>query len=496
VELVNNMSRADRAASRKRRQDTLDLVIASRNGDVETVTSLLARGTPPNDKHSVAGERPNLSALFLAALYGHSSVVTLLLAAPSIDVNAPCVYEFNDYTTALIVAAARRHTSVVTLLLAAPGISVNAVDGIGMTALCSACRLWDANDLVSQLLAHPDVDVNLGNQYPLYHAAMRGITSVVSLLLADTRVLVDALDVATEAAVRYNHHGVLSLLLADQRVHLMSDTLYIAASAHSADLAMVGVLLSRPDVNVNHRDTAGQTPLSVACHRGEIPIAELIFSSPALDREYFFIHLLGEGAYNRAVRNAVFNGCLGREYLDLASLSITESMAKRLEITLSECTGVTTVDLRDNPGVNGDMVSIVAHNNPRIMSIRFSDRHEIRNEELDKRQRKFVQEAHDHARYLYQITRRTNMDLHHVAHIGAMAFPEKFVQRGPDLYERAKSLLLKLLLIVDHEPPPPHMLKRLMGTKFVERGVIGLGVGVGFGLGCGLGYSLALQNGF
>jgi len=484
------MSRADRAARRIRRQDIADLVIASRNGNVKTVTTLLARGVPPNNKHSVTGECPNLSALFLAALYGHSSVVTLLLAAPSIDVNASCIYKHNAPTTALIVAAAGRHTSVVTLLLAAPGISVNASDGAGMTALCSACCLRDADDMVSQLLAHPDIDVNLGAQYPLYHATLRGIISVVSLLLADNRFLVDALNVATDAAVGYNHLPVLLLLLADQRVQLGSDILLVAAE--SADLVIVELLLARPDVNVNHRDTYGQTPLSSACYRGEIPITELIFCSPALNREYFFRWMLLPGPYNLKVRTAVFNGCLGRANLDLTSLAITGPMATRLGIALKECTGVTTVDLRDNLSVNSAMVSIVAQSNPRMLSIRFTDSDglEIRNAELYKRQREFVQEAHDLARYLYQITRRTNMDLHHVAHIGAMAFPEKFVQHGPDFYERAKCLLLKLLLIVQHEPPPPHMLKRLMNRKFVQRAAIGLGLGLGYGLG----YNLAFKG--
>ena len=61
-------------------------------------------------------------------------MVTALLAAPGLDVNAANERGY----TALMMAALIGHSDTVTVLLAAPGLDVNAANGRGDTALALA----------------------------------------------------------------------------------------------------------------------------------------------------------------------------------------------------------------------------------------------------------------------------------------------------------------------------------------------------------------------
>ena len=70
----------------------------------------------------------------IAAHKGHTEMVTALLAAPGLDVNAAR----GDGSTALMHAARGGYLETVTALLAAPGLDVNAATGDGTTALALA----------------------------------------------------------------------------------------------------------------------------------------------------------------------------------------------------------------------------------------------------------------------------------------------------------------------------------------------------------------------
>jgi len=76
-----------------------------------------------------------------------------------------------------------------------PNVNVNWRDDEkgGLIALGSAC-MKDHDAIVSLLLVHPDVDVNLKNypgESPFFIACARGSTSCVRLLLQDQRVIVN-----------------------------------------------------------------------------------------------------------------------------------------------------------------------------------------------------------------------------------------------------------------------------------------------------------------
>jgi hypothetical protein len=122
-----------------------------------------------------------LSDLHLASLFGHQSVVSQLLVAPGIDVNAADV----ERRTPLSWAASEGHTAVVEQLLATPGIEVNAADKDGNTPLPWAAAKGHAA-VVGQLLEAPGINVNAADKdgnTPLSWAVTKGHAAVIGQLL-------------------------------------------------------------------------------------------------------------------------------------------------------------------------------------------------------------------------------------------------------------------------------------------------------------------------
>ncbi|KAH6884725.1 ankyrin repeat-containing domain protein [Coprinopsis sp. MPI-PUGE-AT-0042] len=91
--------------------------------------------------------------LIYTARWRKEASLSLLLAHPKIDVNAPN----SDGTTALMSASSEE---IATLLLTHPKIKPNLVDSDGDTALMGASR-WGYLEIVKVLLADPRVKVTL-----------------------------------------------------------------------------------------------------------------------------------------------------------------------------------------------------------------------------------------------------------------------------------------------------------------------------------------------
>ncbi|KAI5785397.1 hypothetical protein FPQ18DRAFT_87167 [Pyronema domesticum] len=127
------------------------LLQAVRIGHEGIVRILLERGVDVN-----LADGNNRTALSWASLYGHDSVVKLLLQADGIDINSKDVIG----RTALSWASLYGHDSVVTLLLQADGIDINSKDRIfGQTALSFASK--EGHDSVVKLLLQADgIDIN------------------------------------------------------------------------------------------------------------------------------------------------------------------------------------------------------------------------------------------------------------------------------------------------------------------------------------------------
>lgn len=122
-------------ASTTRGTMTTNLIRAVVSGKVGRVRKCLARPRVNVNScgHGVSGYTP----LMQAVDWEHRDVVTLLLAAPGIDVNlAPN----NGRTTPLILAAQRGNVDITQQLLDVPGIDLHALDCNGFSAASSALQ--------------------------------------------------------------------------------------------------------------------------------------------------------------------------------------------------------------------------------------------------------------------------------------------------------------------------------------------------------------------
>ena len=123
-------------------KNVVQLITASREGNLACVQALLAKGLDPNSK-----DGDGWSPLMWAAMSGREEVVELLLGHSDINLEA----RSQGGTTALFVAAAHGHPSVVQQLLAG-GADPEARNVRGVTALLLAAEEGHLG-VVEQLLA-------------------------------------------------------------------------------------------------------------------------------------------------------------------------------------------------------------------------------------------------------------------------------------------------------------------------------------------------------
>ena len=156
---------------------TMQLISAAKNGQIETVKSLLK--IPSIDVNAV--NEDGYTALIVAAANGQIEIVERLLVAPGIDVNHAGQYG----NTALISAAVNGQIEIVGRLLAAGGIVVNHASQNGNTALTLAVDRG-YTEIVKRLLAAPDIEINVASEddnTALILAAKNGQAGVVEHLM-------------------------------------------------------------------------------------------------------------------------------------------------------------------------------------------------------------------------------------------------------------------------------------------------------------------------
>jgi ankyrin repeat protein len=194
------------------RKDGLQLIIASENGDVQTVKSLLKKGVYIHTQ-----DKDGRCALVAAAYKNHLEIADLLIAAGA-DVNMKdntiqsayliatmegCGYTEllkktlkagadvhstdSDNGTGLIRASDRGHVEIVKELLKTD-IRVNHVNRMGWTALFEAILLGGGDDRhteIVRLLVDAGADVNFPDKdgvTPLAHAKNRNYTAIIKIL--------------------------------------------------------------------------------------------------------------------------------------------------------------------------------------------------------------------------------------------------------------------------------------------------------------------------
>ena len=201
-------------------------------------------------------DRNGNTPLRMAARYGRTECVKLLLAASGIDVNLVN----RNGETPLYWAACNGQTECVKLLLAAPGIDVNLAETReGMSPLCAAAK-YGRTPCLQLLLAVPGIEINqtsFNGGTPLYWAASHGKTECVRHLLTNGSTNVN----------RANNNGETPLLWAALKGYTACVQLLIEAGA---------------DVNQGDYSTPSRTPLKIAKNKRHAECVKLLENAGAI----------------------------------------------------------------------------------------------------------------------------------------------------------------------------------------------------------------------
>ena len=295
------------------------LYAACRNGDVESVASLLAQNTDVNEPAG-SGSTP----LMIACHKNHIDVVRLLVQHEGLDVNRADDFD----VTAFSLACSRGNAALVDLLLQQKGIDINkpasdlnrgerghmplslavfnghlpvvkallARDDLRIKPeeppLLVAC-MGGHEEMVAFLLEH-GMDANETETYghtPLMVACKNGHVGAVHRLLRHPGVGVNKTNKydnsALILAIQENRDAVVELLLTHQAVDVnyINDigTTPLKLAIWQNKPVLVNMLLGRDDIDINAPDPrSGQTPLILACAKGHAEIVSTLLSAKGI----------------------------------------------------------------------------------------------------------------------------------------------------------------------------------------------------------------------
>ena len=226
-------------------ESTPTLSVAVTLGDIEQVKSLLAKETDPDAKNAALQE---------ACSVGNLDFVKLLIDNGA-DVNAR-----SQRGPALYLAMMANHGQIAELLIS-KGADINMKNSAGQSILHFACQR--GNKEIANLLINNGADVNASNnagRTPLDLAEQRGHTEIVELLLKHgaKRTLLGAITSG-------NIEQVKALISEEIDPNAKNTALQEACSSGKLDIVKL-LIDNRVDVNV--KNSSGQTPLHLACQRG------------------------------------------------------------------------------------------------------------------------------------------------------------------------------------------------------------------------------------
>ncbi|OCT45627.1 hypothetical protein CLCR_01389 [Cladophialophora carrionii] len=229
--------------------------------DIDVNAGVAAEGWDPSEHQG--GNGHSGVPLLIAALHGH--LFELLLEQNGLDINRK-----NGYgNTALTLAAVYGHEQKVALLLARDDIDINSRNNGGKTALSVAVEFF-RTFVVERLLQRKDVDVNLKDE--------QGSTALhLAILLIPARTPFRGLDLKRRMG-RAIVEGDGQNAAGDTALGSRRDDLHAFAP-------MMRLLFARPDVDVNARNGATETPLHLLVHSNRPAEVMLMLERQDIDTE-------------------------------------------------------------------------------------------------------------------------------------------------------------------------------------------------------------------
>lgn len=242
------------------------VMAATHANKVETVRALIAAGVDIDIRDN------RLDNPFLyASAEGLYEIVKLTIEAGA---DTRLTNRFGG--TALIPAAERGHVEIVRELLAHTDVDVNHINNLGWTALLEAIILSDGGprhqQIVQLLVDHgADIDLPDGNGItPLEHARARGFEEIERILLATPTELDLQL---IRAAGTGDLEAVRTLLAQGASVHVQDERgrTALVAAAYRNDLSIVDVLIEA-GADVNKQDDTQQSAYLIATSEGYLEL--------------------------------------------------------------------------------------------------------------------------------------------------------------------------------------------------------------------------------
>ncbi|OQD78788.1 hypothetical protein PENANT_c080G03708 [Penicillium antarcticum] len=241
------------------------------------------------------------TAFHIAAEYGHKSITRLLLSSSDVDINTLDV----NGATALCLAVQAKHTALALQILAEDHVNINVAGQNGRTVLHYADLDPNIRDddewapltyaasngdlrMLELFLARRDIQVNVQQAPPLFHAAKKGHLEVVRRLLC-----FDTIDVNQQfwntsplcIASEMGHLEVTRLLLEHTTppdINLktyMGDTA-LSLAAYHGHLAIIDLLLAEKELDVTATDRFGESALCKAARNGHEQVVKRLYKDP------------------------------------------------------------------------------------------------------------------------------------------------------------------------------------------------------------------------